>query len=139
MTAMNFEGHATHLGHLLARHDTLHRQLDTADDAASPEIVDNIQANVATVYELVGLPGLRGLIHVAQEALEHAARQGLPVDRYGMFFDRLDADAYLALAEDARQITRLVQLLAAYEGRLPTVTDEGPTVQDILSERFGPA
>jgi hypothetical protein len=121
---MHFATHGDRLGQLLERHDNLHERLTALDerphDAAEHEAIsDDIRANVTAIYELVGLPGIRGLIHVAHEALDTAAHLGLPLDPGGEFKRPEDSEAYMAIMSDTTEISTLIQLLAVYEGKLP--------------------
>jgi hypothetical protein len=116
---MHFEGNGVELAVLLEQHDMLHARISEHEADEHTEISDEIRANVAAIYALVGLPGIRGLIHVAHEALDTAAHLGLPLDARGEFERAEDSEAYLSMMADANEIAELIRLLAMYEGKLP--------------------
>ena len=124
MSDLRFEdGNGREIGRLLEEHDTLHRRLMILDaedhTAAQHELMnDLIRTNVAMIVELVGLPGVRGLVHVAHEALDTIGHVGLELDQGGGFRNPRDGQAWLDLAEDVKELSELMTSIAMSEGKL---------------------
>jgi hypothetical protein len=124
---LRFEGNGQRIGELLETHDRLHNLIAAFDahevGEHGPEdherLNDEIRANVVALYELVGIPGMRGLFHIAMEMLDTAGHLGLPLDAEGDWTDEADGQAFMALVADNTDTEKLLALIAANGGKLP--------------------
>jgi hypothetical protein len=124
---LRFRGHGRRIGELLEEHDRLHELLAIYDAHETGEhtkedhdsLNDAIRLNVIHLYELIGIPGMRGLFHVAMEMLDTAGHLGLPLDDDGDWQVESDGHAFMALVADNADTERLLALIAANKGKLP--------------------
>jgi hypothetical protein len=131
VSVLNFEGHGTHIGELLVEHEVLHQQVarfDADGDHTQKEkgqLSDDIRANVANMLDLLGLPGVRGLIHIAHEALDEACHRGLNLDPDGDFREAADGEAWMDILADINEIEQLLVVTSQHGGKLPADHGEG--------------
>jgi hypothetical protein len=124
---LRFQGNGSAIGKLLEEHDRLHDLLAIYDahevGEHGPEdherLNDEIRANVVALYELIGIPGMRGLFHIAMEMLDTAGHLGLPLDDEGDWLVEEDGHAFMALVADNADTEKLLALIAANKGKLP--------------------
>jgi hypothetical protein len=126
VSVLHFEGHGTHIGELLVEHEVLHQKVaafDAADQEHTGEEEDqlstDIRDNISALLDLIGLPGLRGLIHVAHEALDEACHRGLRLTSDGDFVDPDDGQAWMDILADINEIEKLLVVTSQHGGRLP--------------------
>lgn len=113
MSDLNLAGRYRQVAALLAGHDRLHDHLEEEGTD------DLLRQNVGELLGLVGVPGIRGLVHVAAEMLAVQARIGLPLDAKGNWMASGDGTAYMALVSDVMDLHKLIALLAAWGGKVP--------------------
>jgi hypothetical protein len=131
---LNFKDKAAELAKLLEDHDYLHAKME-----AQPEVSDEIfnqliHDNTHHISQLVGLVGVRGLVHVALETLDCIGHDGLATNSEGEFVDQDEGEAYLLLFNEIKEINRLLGLLAIFRGKLP---EDHRSATQALVERFG--
>lgn len=135
-------GKGAEIGELLESHDVLHQRLIQLEDdelgahtpADHERLNDEIRTNVLELWRLLGMSGLRGLVHVGFEMLDTAAHLGLGVNDEGDFLDRDQGASYMALVADVRDLDRLIGLIGFYSGKIPPDHEAAAAAMDAEAE-----